>query len=71
MILYTLTYDCLDYYCDGMHLIGAFENEDKAIEIRDRLKAGWRPDDFFVDYNWSSFDYSVAPLTVDKVYDGL
>ncbi len=71
MIMYSLTYDCLDYYCDGMHLIGIFDTEDKAHEIRDLLFSGKRPDNFHKDYLWSSYAYTIVPITINKVYDGL
>jgi hypothetical protein len=65
-ILYTLTYDCGDYYCDSMHLVGVFESQIAAETAQTTFREQY-PEKL---KNNPSFCFSVAPVEIGKVYDG-
>ena len=70
LILHTLTYDCGDYYCDSMHLMGVFESQEEAERVRDTFKAD--PTKYFpVDPIYpNGWQFAVGPIELGKVYDG-
>jgi hypothetical protein len=72
-VFYSLTFDCGDYYCDGMHLVGIFDTEETAAQVRDMFKANaaeWFPALKSRGDEPQKWEYSIAPFTLGKVYDG-
>lgn len=68
MILWTLTYDTGDYYCEGKHLAGVFPTADAAtaaMEEHRQMMADRRADKRVP----TGYTYSMAEIEVGKVYD--
>lgn len=68
MKLWTLTYDCGDYYCDGEHLVGVFESQEAAQDGQQRFLKG-RQDMNPGRHNYATgYEYAIAEIELGKVY---
>lgn len=64
MNLYHVQYDCGDFYCDGMHTVGIFANNELATAAIDEFKSGgtWKQN------KWrNSFQFAIVVRKLDIV----
>ena len=62
MTLWIAVYDCGDYYCDGMHNLGVYDSEGKALSRIEAFKTSGK-----ADY---AYRFNAVSIELNADYDG-